>query len=389
MKSPSKQEERRRRGKRAGPAVASAPVRAASSSAEAPRRSRSIALVRRGVRHGRFTPSTVKVASALDAPDFAAACEVLWREDRPIVLPGALKREVLLHARSIAASRALFERLRRGADFQDAVARRTGAGKRFVPAGATIDTVDAREIVKVFVDGRQNGRTAARDLYAKLSWIAHDERDLSLRIRFSFGAEALLDWQTETRRAPWSDRFAAALFPECAAITANRPLVRLIERLAGRRARFSERIVYSNSPGGGAKFHHDDEEHQLGVVFGQLAGETAWLALRKRELAQHVAASARAPALKSRARTPHRALRALDRDDDRALERLLNRTPSFTRRLAAHGALFHLRPGDALLLPTHGPDDTCWHSVFALGARASLAHSYGIFPVNRGSSRKS
>jgi hypothetical protein len=40
-----------------------------------------------------------------------------------------------------------------------------------------------------------------------------------------------------------------------------------------------------------------------------------------------------------------------------------------------------LRAGDSILLPSHGPDDVCWHAVFALGAQASLAHSYGVFPL--------
>jgi hypothetical protein len=226
-------------------------------------------------------------------------------------------------------------------------------------------------------------RVVARDLYAKLSWIAHDERDVSLRIRFSFGSEALLDWQGETRRAPWADAFADALFPECAALAANSALRALIDRLIGRRARLSERIVYNNAPRGGATFHHDDEPNQLGVVYGQLAGETAWLALPKRELAGHISAVARSKELLERAATPARALRALDDDSDPVLGRLLNSTPSFTRRLAAAGALFHLRAGDALLLPSHGPDDVCWHSVFALGTSPSLAHSYGIFAARR------
>ena len=230
---------------------------------------------------------------------------------------------------------------------------------------------------------------AARGLYAKLSWIAHDERDASLRIRFSFGSENERDWQKETRRAPWSDRFAEAVFPECAVQTGNAGLRRRIEGLTSRRVRFSERIVYNNAPGGGAIFHHDCEPHQLGVVFGQLAGETAWLALPKRELARHLAEFAHAPhagmeegALRRLAGTMRAALRALDGEDPR-IARLLNETPAFTARLAAAGALLHLRAGDALLLPNHAWNDTCWHSVFALGARASLAHSYGIFAARR------
>jgi hypothetical protein len=43
------------------------------------------------------------------------------------------------------------------------------------------------------------------------------------------------------------------------------------------------------------------------------------------------------------------------------------------------GALSILAAGDILLLPSPGPDDAAWHSVFALGSRPSLAHSYGIF----------
>jgi len=36
-------------------------------------------------------------------------------------------------------------------------------------------------------------------------------------------------------------------------------------------------------------------------------------------------------------------------------------------------------PGDALLLPSHDAERVAWHSVFAIGSEASLAHSYGIF----------
>jgi hypothetical protein len=310
-----------------------------------------------------------------------AECAARWNADQPIVLAGALG-SLERWTRAIDASLALFEGVRSGASFQDELWSRLERQRTFRPAGSSIDAADAREVEKVFAHAARGRRVVARDLYAKLSWIAHDERDRSLRIRFSFGAEALLDWQHETRRAPWAERFAATVFPECAAITSRRPLVGLIESLIGRRARFSERIVYSNAPGGGALFHHDDEEHQLGVVFGQLAGETAWIALPKRSLAAEVASCARG-ALKRRAGTPRRALRALDDTSDPALARLINATPRFTRELIEQGALFHLRAGDSILLPTHGPHDTCWHSVFALGHRPSLAHSYGIFALGR------
>jgi hypothetical protein len=349
-----------------------------------------IHLRRRGVDHGRYAVARAR-AVELGRSSVAADARERWARSQPLSLPGVLRSALDELAGDVRATRALFERMRRGGSFQDEVWSRLGTRSGFAPAGTSIDLGDAREIEKVFANAvrgkragaRHRNRLVARDLYAKLSWIAHDERDLSLRVRFSFGSEALLDWQNETRRARFADAFAGALFPECAAIDDNAPLRALIDSLIGRRARLSERIVYSNAPGGGATFHHDDEPHQLGVVYGQLAGETAWLALPKRELAGFVARFAKSNSLRASAATPTKALRALDSESDPVLGRLLNGTPSFTRALAASGALFHLRAGDALLLPSHGPDDVCWHSVFALGKSPSLAHSYGIFALRR------
>lgn len=337
---------------------------------------RRIVLSRRGVRHGAFElPPRI--------PPAPAERRSAWQRDRPLHLPGILAPALPRFRAEIARARRLFEALRHDeCTLQEEIRARLAGRREFSPSGALVDLGDAREIEKVFVDGMRGKRFAARGLYAKLSWIAHDERDASLRIRFSFGSENLRDWQKETRRAPWADRYAEAVFPECAAQAGNPRLGRILQELAGRRVRFSERIVYNNAPGGGAIFHHDCEPHQLGVVFGQLAGATAWLALPKRELARHVAESGRTPALRRLAGTPRRALRALDGEDPR-LTRLLNESPAFTARLVAAGAFLHLRAGDALLLPNHGRDDTCWHSVFALGARASLAHSYGIFAARR------
>lgn len=335
-----------------------------------------VSLHRRGTRHGRLRPAP---SAAPEGHERARR----WEADEPILLPGILRSTLARHAAPIRASLALFERLRNGASFQDEVRERLAGKREFFPSGALVDPGDPREIEKVFVDGMRGKRFAARGLYAKLSWIAHDERDVSLRIRFSFGSENGLDWQKETRRAPWAERYAEALFPECAALTENRALVETIEKGLGRRARLSERIVYNNAPDGGAIFHHDCEPHQHGVVFGQLEGETAWLALPKRALARHLAASARTAAQRKSHGTPRRALAALDREGDARIARILNETPAFTARLAEAGALFHLRAGDALLLPNHGWDDTCWHAVFALGPRPSLAHSYGIFARRR------
>ncbi len=337
-------------------------------------RATKVRLRRRGVDHGDFA-----LAPAGSTP--FEAQPIRWDADEPIVLRGIASAGVRQHARAIERALALFEAVRGGASFEAIAARRL-ARAPFRPAGVTIDLGDTREIEKLFVDALSSaGRAVARDLYAKLSWIAYDERDASLRIRFSFGAEALLDWQKETRRARWSDAFARALFPECRVIDENRDLLDTLERLLGRRIRLSERIIYSNAPGGGATFHHDDEPRQLGVAYTQLEGATAWFALPKRRLAEHVAAGARTAALRRRAGTARKALRALDETSDPLLGKLLNSTPAFSRRLAQAGELYVLRAGDSILLPSHGPDDVCWHAVFALGRRPSLAHSYGVFPL--------
>jgi hypothetical protein len=342
-----------------------------------------VELTRRGVRHGAVREP--RRPPAVDPARRGARAEARerWAAARPIHLPGALARRLECHADGVRATRAWFESLRRGAAFEQGLWRRLARTRAFEPAGVTIDLGDAREIEKVFAHARARGRVVARDLWAKLSWISVDERDVSLRIRFSFGVEQLMEWQAETRRAPWADRLAAAVFPECAVLTGHRGLLGLIETACGQRVRCSERIVYNNAPGGGAVFHHDVEPHQLGVLYGQLAGETGWLALPKRDLAAEVAGCVSGTRLERKARTPRAALRWLEEQGDEDLLRLLNHTPRFTRRLVERGDFIRLRAGDALLLPSPGRDEVCWHSVFALGRRASLAHSYGLFGLRR------
>ncbi len=163
---------------------------------------------------------------------------------------------------------------------------------------------------------------------------------------------------------------------------ARDPAVRAwLRRATGRTVRLSERILFANAPGGGAAFHHDAETGQLGVAYAQLAGKTAWLALPKRELAEHVRRLASGPLARA-FEGPARALRTLERHLP-GVERLLNADPRLTRALAEAGRLYVLSAGDLLFLPSPGPDDVAWHSVFALGTRPSLALSFGIFREGR------
>lgn len=331
-----------------------------------------LALRRRGADLGAVLPLRRE-------PLTTAAALVRWNSSEAVFLPGMLGAGPARHAAAIAATLRMFDRLRDGARFLDELETRLAADPDLRYAGSTVDRNDRREIERVFVDAAPgDGPVVAADLWAKLTWIADDESDRSLRIRYSAGKEQLEDWLgTSEQTAGWVDGFAVRTFPECGAVLDCAALWRLLQALLRRPFRLSERIVYNNAPGGGAVFHHDAEPGQLGVVFSQLEGRTAWLALSKQRLA---AAIVRAGACRDR----RQALQALDDGPDQQLWQLLNRDVAFTADLAARGALFVLQAGDCILLPSHGIDDVTWHSVFALGDRPSLAHSYGIFPRQRG-----
>ena len=292
----------------------------------------SIALRRRGVLYAR----DAETARAAGDP------ESLWATGAPIHLPRALA--LGRHRSAIGRTLRSFDAWRVGASFREDVAHRLRRSRGFALRGSSVNSGDAREIEKAHADA-----PVARDLWAKLSWVATDARDRSLRVRFSFGPELPDAWGRDARLAVAADRFAEAAFPECTAITRDRALVARVERLAGAPVRFSERIVYSNAPGGGAALHHDAEKRQLGVVYGQLAGETAWVA------------------------APNSLVRELTRG------RPPKETPALIRALVARGALIRLRAGDALILPSPRPGVFAWHSVFALGERPSLSLSFGIF----------
>jgi len=300
-----------------------------------------------------------------------------WDGAEAVHLAGALRPAMAEHRVGIRRARNLFSRVRVGATLADFVTRRLHARGAITPTGTSVDLGDEREIEKVHAIERRRGNVHD-DLYAKLSWISHDEHDHSLRIRFSFGSERLDEWHTDPERAEAADRLAEGVFPECALLAKHRGILDFLRRRVGSPVRLSERIVFSNAPGGGARFHHDAEVGQLGVVYAQLAGRTAWLAVPKRRLADDLRALA-SPALARTLSTECAALRALDAGDSKPLERLLNRTPALVERIATRGDCHVLDPGDALLLPSHSPDDATWHSVFALGTTASLAHSFGIF----------
>ncbi|MGQ0721596.1 MAG: hypothetical protein ACT4PE_08485 [Candidatus Eiseniibacteriota bacterium] len=331
----------------------------------ASRRAGALPLTRRGTAFG-WVRRTGR--SQLDAE----AGRARWDAAEAVHLGRALAPRFASLRPAVTRTARAFRRFRDGGLLEPEVWRRCSVRGPFVPAGVSADLGDVREIEKVHADLRRGGRIVARDVWAKLSWITARPGDASLRVRFSFGAERLDDWRSDLRRARAADDFAEAVFPECRLLDRNTALHRTLETWTGGKVRLSERIVFWNAPGGGAAFHDDAEEGQLGVAYAQLTGRTGWLAVSKRRLAVEVA--------ELTGRAGERAgLRLLDAHDSLRVDRLLNGTPHLARRLVGRGAFVALSPADVLLLPSHGPDDAAWHSVFSLGERPGLALSFGIF----------
>lgn len=262
-------------------------------------------LVRRGVDLG----FAVTLARTMGSPAAAAS---VWARSEAVFLPGMLG-DLSRYQRAIGASLRMFERLRAGGTLLDEFERRLRGHADLRYSGTSTGGTDRREIEKVFLDAAPGGTLVARDLWAMLAWIADDQSDRSLRIRFSSGSGKPDEWlRASDLTCGWVDVYAARAFPESAAILGCQPLRALLQHLLGRSYRLSERIIYNNAPGGGAVFHHDAEASQLGVVFSQLQGHTAWLAISKRRLAALLVRH-------HRARSTRLALAALDDDDDQPL----------------------------------------------------------------------
>lgn len=343
-----------------------------------PRNALALPLVRRGVDHGTVVLGEVEPLPPED-PDAAFAA------DEPVLIPGVLGEALEAAEDQVLATWQAFEGFRAGARLLDEVEPRLEDASPFVYAGSSFDLEEPREIEKVFVDvpaaDTSHGRRI-RDLWAKLSWIADDEADLSLRIRMSFGHEATRDWLEPDVRAAWSEALTGRLFPESRLVTGNDVVASFLTDVLGAPHRLGECIVYSNAPGGGAVFHHDADPGQRGVAFAQLLGATVWLACPRTELVEHAAVVAAAAALGlagDRLGAAADVEAALDDPHDPIVYELLNATPDLTARLAESGRLFVLRPGDVLILPSHSPAHCAWHSVFGVGKQPSLGLSFGIF----------
>jgi len=265
----------------------------------------------------------------------------------------------------------------------------------FEPLGCSVNEGDSQEIETAFFDAVNGDALVAQDLWVKVSWLSFYEHDASLRFRFSFGVDHIEDVAADQLRQNYAAHLAEAIFPESRIVTQNQALIdKLQEILACIEIKFVERIIYFNSPQGGAYLHHDRERGHDGVVYAQLSGMTFWLALPKQSLVDEIIAfvscctdqdtwpatldAAMQKELVNLANDKQALAAQLDSFANTTLIHLINESKAFVQQLINAGHARVVRAGDAMLLPQQSDHKCCWHSVFNLGNEAGQALSFAI-----------
>ncbi len=346
-----------------------------------------VLLQRRGTVHGRVAP---EASPAM--PDTATIMEG-WQRSLAVRLPGMLLPYVSDYADAIADALTIMRRVRHGescVDILDEAIYQQRLQPDFELLAAIHSGHDMQEIEKIAFDAVKSGELFAEDLWMKVSCLSFFDEDDSIRFRFSYGMEMFKDQEDDPLRERLAAELAERVFPECAMVTRHAALQALLQTLLGFRPDFVERIIYSNAPQGGAQFHQDVEHGHHGVVYAQLHGRTAWLALPREVLLREIDAFMALPdalpgfaddqlaALKAMAASQEKLVEAMESDDQGTLEILLNHTPAFTRQLVEHGWGLTLHAGDVLLLPQHSTADCCWHSVFCLDDEPGHSLSFAL-----------
>jgi hypothetical protein len=337
-------------------------------------------LTRRGCTHGRIAIDEERRAMP-DEEQIAAG----WRAAMPVRLPGLLLSQVDAHAEDIRDALTIMQRVRDGESCADILIEEPYIS-RLEPDFDLLSAVhsghDAQEIEKIAFDAVKSGELHAEDLWMKVSCLSFEESDDSIRFRFSYGMEMFKDQEDDPLREELAAELATRVFPECRMLSAHRELCGILADVLGFAPAFVERLIYSNAPGGGAQLHQDVEAGHFGVVYAQLFGHTAWVALPRSQLLAEIdsfLAGDDSPLFDDlRGMSEAERIELLESHDQGALEVLLNSTPGFTRRLVAHGHGLILAPGDALLLPQQSTEHCCWHSVFCLGDAPGHSLSFAL-----------
>ncbi|MDF1837822.1 MAG: hypothetical protein P1V35_08140 [Planctomycetota bacterium] len=347
-----------------------------------------VRLQRRGVDHGDWLVLNPEAAPAREDHPPEALLDERWYEARPILLPGFLKEPedeafALERFRTLSGDKGL------RAFLTDHIPR---LGETFAP-GSNMHLHEAhRDLERIKLGGDH-------DLWVKLGRLSSHKKDASLRVRFSFGKEGPDDASRDIERHRLVREVAELLLPDARGLTTDPWLSEHLQRWVGGPVLPTQHIAYFNAPNGGALWHHDGfneplEGGQRGVLYTQVAGRTAWLALSIDELCHLVrefleymtegdlpwvreriapkpAAFDRLVALAKRF---PRLRRELGRPGGGELSGLIHAAPEFTALCADAGHAFLLGPGDGLLMPNHGLEKTVMHTVFC----ASPGPTYAI-----------
>lgn len=317
-----------------------------------------------------------------------------WHRARPILLPGLLEHDSAWPAQA-QERLALFESLQRSEGLAEFIANRpTGDSPHWRPTGPLPLYDPSRDIACLGLESHPG-----KGVWVKSGHLSTFDEDRSLRVRFSTGREGKHDASRDLEGHRRVQALAQQLLPETRTIESTPALLGPLEDWVEGPVFFTQHIGYWNAPGGGALMHHDAfreplEGGQRGVVYVQLAGRTAWMALSIEDLSRRVIefveymqegelAWVREDLFPDRETFQWlermvarfgRVRKELGKPGCGRLGPLVGRGPEFTSLLADAGHAFILEPGDGIVLPNQGLECTCMHSVFC----ASPDPTYGV-----------
>ncbi|MEX1025790.1 MAG: hypothetical protein WD226_12025 [Planctomycetota bacterium] len=340
-----------------------------------------VTLHRRGVEHGTYA---VLDPAGLMGPRLRrkrreALERERWFAARPIMLEAQFEQ---LARETKGLARGLFERLARG-EFESWLAARASALEpRFVREALETAPAALADPERDLARAGFSTRDGLADFWIKLARLSTHPDDRSLRLRLSFGQEGEDDASLDEERHGVLAEIARPLLPGFTGVEHHQPVVERLAALVGAPILFTQPIGYWNVAGGGARFHHDsfgENDGQRGVLFVQLTGRSFWLALSIRDLADRLRefVGEETSETAELARRPAAALAELALPDCGRFGELID-APSFTAFLADAGHAVLLEPGDAIVLPNHGPDRTAMHSVFGVARRPAYGLSLAI-----------
>lgn len=359
------------------------------------------ALERRGRAHGTWIELDPELDARSDLPR-PSLCRRRFAEARPLVWRGRFAPALSqwrneIHA-AVRAGEKLLEPDGLGALMRSRLARHP----RFTVARVESGGADPeRDLATAHVVDR-NAAPGALAPFAKAGRLSTFADDMSVRLRFGFGREVDDDDSADRGGHRAASALARAVFPEIALVDDDAEFQRELAEIAGLPLGVACPIAYWNRPQGGALFHHDafaavEENGQRGVLFVQLAGATAWLALSTLQLAkraiefaaqladapwlaEELAPSGALDAVAAANGDPFALVEELGTPGQGRLGALVNHGPAFTSFLADLGHAAVLRAGDAILLPNHGWRATAMHSVFCASDGPNFALSLGLRP---------